>query len=284
MNNIIRRYIQRGTESLQNTVGALQTAVVPEENGVPAKVDNRLRVMMGQDFPLLPEGQDWEMNIRRNYFAIKGLGTALAALSESVTARFAELGPAVALALSTAQAAQADVEANELVDIAQAAELHAVEAKAVAAQTKADAAQALASGNTVAISAAQTKADAAQAKAEAAQAQATAAIAAAAAAQAQATAASTATTALAGRIRTKRVATPAMAIGGTATMNVVWETPFPDNLYTMSAPALVSGSLLGLAATVTAHSPTGCTVQIKNTLGLVLLAGAGTLELNAIHD
>lgn len=76
--------------------------------------------------------------------------------------------------------------------------------------------------------------------------------------------------------------TPALALGATVTLDVAWDTPLADANYGVFV-SMVGGSLLGLGATVTAQTATGCTIKIKNTLGLVLLAGAGTLEAFAYH-
>ncbi|WP_324671030.1 hypothetical protein [Hymenobacter sp. GOD-10R] len=195
---------------------------------------------------------------------------ALAAAQDLLKAQATANTQAIATAQAAANAAQAKADADEV--LAKAAQV-----KAEQALTAAQAAQA--SANTAQASATTAISNAASAATAASAAQSTAT-----AAQTSATAAQTAVAALADRFRSKRISTPAMLIGAEATINVVWDKPFTDNLYTMNKPELVGGSILGLAAQVTAHTAAGCTVKIKNTLGLQLAAGAATLEITALHD
>jgi hypothetical protein len=175
-----------------------------------------------------------------------------------------------------ATAALSGVEADRL--LAQAADAKANQALADAATAKGLAQAAQAKADTASTSAAEAKglAQTAQAKGEAAQASATTAINNAAAAQAAATAAGA-------RLRTKRVPTVAMPLSGTVTQVITWDVAFPDANYN-ALPELEGSGLLNQMASVTARTPTTCTVQIKNTLGLLLAAGAGTLTLTALHD
>ena len=85
---------------------------------------------------------------------------------------------------------------------------------------------------------------------------------------------------------TQRTATamlPALAGGGSASMNFTWPKPFPDTLYRVSAgfydPA---GGTFSFTRTATTKN--GCTGTVKN-LGLTALTGGtAQVELTATHD
>ncbi|TVT43125.1 hypothetical protein FNT36_03260 [Hymenobacter setariae] len=373
--------LQQAVAPIQTSVAGLQTVVGTNESGVPVNIDDRFRVALGQDFPVLPEGQTWPMSSRSNYFAIQLLKAQFATLNETVNNTFPALSLRLEQTESALAALQAQQDADDLAEVAQDAYAQqtralalAADAKAVAAQATADAAKAanlltdakaaaalsaaaVADGKAVAVQAkadadatatallqarlttdeaaiaaaqakaeqalaaaqaAQTTANTAQAKADAdakaaadaqltanqalalattasntaasaqtaatnAQASATTAINNAAAAQTTATAAQAATTALAAKFREKRVPTNQMALGATITQVVTWDTPFSDDKYSPIAELTGSG-VLGLRADVLSWTAATVTVQIKNTLGLVLVAGAGTLIITAKHD
>jgi len=297
---------------LQQTLSTLQNAVGTGEGAGLQSVDARARLIMGQDYPMLDDGQVWPMSCRNNYFAIAALQVQVQALADTLTARFAEFAPRLDLVQTQLTSVQAQQRADELADQALQAYAQATDAKATEAQARAAEALAKTQLNTAAeaslaaqlgkdeqaIAEARARAEAAFALATSAtntaaaagtqsanaQASATQAISTAAGAQTTATAAQAAVVALAARTRTKRISTPGMAVGATATIKVTWDTPFADSNYTLSAPALVGGTLLGLAASITAQTAADCTVQIKNVLGLVIAAGAGILEVTAVHD
>ncbi len=84
------------------------------------------------------------------------------------------------------------------------------------------------------------------------------------------------------RIRTKRVAVPAVAVGASQVVQVVWDTPFPSVNYTVPRPGVVGSASVDVQ--VTNKTVAGCTVSIKNTGIGALLASAATLEILAIHD
>ncbi|GAB2865893.1 hypothetical protein [Hymenobacter ruber] len=85
------------------------------------------------------------------------------------------------------------------------------------------------------------------------------------------------------KIRTKRVATPAMLISANPVITAAWDTPFADTNYTIQATLESANSgLLGLIPTVTAKTATGCTVTLK--VLIALAAGQGTIHLFALHD
>lgn len=300
MRPFLKNKIAAEVQPLSTTIGVLQAVVAPGEPGMPPTIDERLLALRtgitGQDTLIGPGMQNRTSALRLNAIEpqLTALTATVTALSNVVTARFADLGPRLSVAEAAVIAVQARVTAEEQATVAQQAKNTAndlADAARVAHDVSQDAQLALltsrATDNETKIIAAQAKADAAKADAAAAinaaataAANATAAQTAAAAAQAAAATAQTAAATQAARARTKLVPTPGMALGATATLNVVWDTPFPDAVYAV-IPALVGGSLLGLGATVTAQTAAGCTVQIKNTLGLVLLAGAGTLDLFA---
>lgn len=228
-----------------------------------------------------------------------------------MSAKFVDIGPRMALAEATLASTQA-------AQLAQAAQLQFLDAKATLTasateantlelaklqtrQAAAEAQQALLAARLTADEAAIT---AAQIAANTAQLAANQASAAAATAQAKADAdalavlaakttadaalltagqAGAATDKLAGRFRTVRVATPAVGLGGTMSVAITWAVPFADASY--NAVAEFEGlAVLGLTAVVTNRTATGCTVTSKNVLGLALLAGAGTITVTAIHD
>jgi hypothetical protein len=270
-----------------------------------------LRVSItGQTTP--PPKTGWAMSNNRSANRLNALEPKVEAMFDVLVEQH---GPQILLALAQAQEARAaaaavaaDLAANTLADEAQTAWIELVDAKATAtkaelALVKADTAAnkaALAAAQS-ATTAAQTKADSAQAKAEAAQSKADAASTAAAAAQAnaataisnaaaanteaqaakaQALATQTALTAFIARFRIKRQATPAMLLGATATVVVPWDVPYADAAYTTQLT--IEGT--GLQIKYKSHTKNDVTVEISNLLGLNLLAGAGTINAQALHD
>ncbi|TGE05547.1 hypothetical protein [Hymenobacter fodinae] len=86
--------------------------------------------------------------------------------------------------------------------------------------------------------------------------------------------------------QTKRVVTPAMAVGASVPVAITWDTPMPSANYTVSA-LLGNNSLLGMTWVLAAspvQTANGCTIILKNTGLLALLASAGTIQLLATHD
>lgn len=283
-------------------VGPPPTADLPADlptdlNGMRAL----LRTMLGQ--ASIPQGLNWDMSANRS-------ATRITLLEQLVMAKFSDLGPRLALAeaeVARTQAAQALIAADlKLLDAKATLTESATQANAASIvalqklQTAQEAAQALlqarATASETAIATALQKADAAQFAATAAQlsantaqakadADAVAAQAAAATAEAAKTTASqaiAASAAIAGRFRIRQIPTPQVALGGTMTIPVVWETPFADANY--NAVAEFEGlSVLGLTAVVTNRTATGCTVTSKNVLNLQLLAAAGLVTVTAIH-
>lgn len=252
-----------------------QVAGVPAE-GEPVPVDTRLSTVAGQALPTVPGGQRWPMSNRALYEAVAGLSAQLQVLTDLLAATRADVLPRLLLAQAAADKSLANDAANsarldalalqEQADALADAALQAYQARAESAQaaTQAQVSQAIAAAAT------------AQSKAEAAQATATQA-------QALAQAAQASQALLAARFRVARLASPAIAVGGTGTLQVTWSPAFADDKYSVVAEC-EGAALLGLEATVTARTATGCTVQLKNSLGLNLALGAGTISLLATHD
>ena len=293
------------TRAEQNRAAAIAAAIAPlvgstpdpDANAVPADMGGLralLRTMLGQ--PQVPTGTDWPMSANRSAKRLTDLEQQFAAFQSLVLAKFTDLTPRLALAEATLASAQAGLAANTAADllrdakdslIESATQANALDIAALKLQVAADEAKLTATASAAAAAqftatAARNEAATAQQKADA---DATAALAAAAkadAAQATANQAQAGLTALAARFRTKQLPTPAVAIGGTMTMNVVWDTPFADDKYN-AVPEFEGLSVLGLTAVVTNRTATGCTVTSKNVLGLALLAGAGLVTITAIH-
>jgi hypothetical protein len=75
----------------------------------------------------------------------------------------------------------------------------------------------------------------------------------------------------------------ATLISANPTVSVVWDTPFPDNNYTLQATLeSTNAGLIGMVPTITAKTKDGATVTLKILLALV--AGAGTVHFFAIRD
>lgn len=82
--------------------------------------------------------------------------------------------------------------------------------------------------------------------------------------------------------RAVSISSPAMAIGAAVTVTVTWPVAFADNSYGVSVTP-TTAALLGLSGGATTKTATGCIITLKNTLGLALLAGQGTLDIIATH-
>jgi hypothetical protein len=269
----------------------------PDADGVPADLGGLrtlFRTVLGQQ--MVPSGTEWPMSCNRSANRLSALELQFAALQNLVSAKFADLAPRLQLAEQTLTKTQAELAANRAADaladakdnlLESAVRANTLDIAALKLQALAD--EALLSSTASAAAAAQFTASVARSEAQAAQqkadadAVATLAVKAVAeAAQASASQAQAALAALAGRFRTKQMSTPAVALGGTMTLQVVWDQPFADTNY--NAIAEFEGlAVLNLTAVVTNRTATGCTVSSKNVLGLALLAGVGTVTITAIH-
>jgi hypothetical protein len=281
------------------------------EQNRQAAIEQAIEPLVGTTTVAAPGMSDMPQSLNGLRAALFALLTRQAMLEQFVTAKFADMAPRLALAEQTVASTQAQGTATAalaaFLDAKDALQDAAIQANALdtlALQKRAAAEelalatlQARATADEALITATKDKADAAQfeatmakgaaaaaqQKAEAAAAATTTAKAAADAAQATASTAQAGLATLTGRFRTKRLSTPAVAIGGTMKIDVTWDVPFPDDKY--NAVAEFEGlGLLGLTAVVTNRTATGCTVVSKNVLGLQLLAGAGMVTVTAIHD
>ncbi|MDF7810689.1 hypothetical protein [Hymenobacter sp. YC55] len=196
-----------------------------------------------------------------NATATQAKADAAVAKAEATAAKSATT--AQALALSAAQTETATAKAK-----ADAAQL-----KADAAMTKAEAAQALAASATATAATAQASAATAINNAAAASSQATAA-------QTTATAAQTNLDAFKERFRSKRQTTPPIAVGGTVLVTVQWDKPFADDKY--NTFLMIEGA--GQTIKYKSHTKEAVVGEVSNLLGLNVLAGAGIINAQALHD
>ena len=255
--------------------------------------------------------EDMPQNLNGLRARALALTNRLGLLEQFVTAKFLDMSPRLLLAEQTlattasAGRATADLAAfleakDTLLETAVAANtldiiawqkrtaatelaLAVLQARAAGDEAQLATVQRLAEAAQLDATLARAAASAMQARAEAAADLATKAKAVADTAATAAASAQASLTALASRFRSVRVATTAVAVGGTMTIVVVWPTPFADANY--NAVAEFEGlGLLGLAAVVTNRTATGCTISSRNVLGLALLAGAGMVTVTAIHD
>jgi hypothetical protein len=281
---------------LPQQIAELVGTDTPEADGLPTSIGGLralIRTMLGQQ--QMPTGQ-WPMSMNRSASRLNLLEPRVDTQAQDVAVLRAQvatltdlLGSTRADLLPRLALAEASLLTNTANDAAEAAKQEQVRLKTVALeskQTATDAALALVqtrlTQDEAAIAQAQATATAAKAKADADETAAVVAQAIAIAARDTANANQVALNALNARFRLKRLPIPAIGIGATGTLNVVWDTPFTDDNY--NAVAQVEGvALLGLAADVTARTATGCTVQLKNGLGIGITLASATVSITATH-
>lgn len=313
MNGIIAKLLADATAPLMTdlTLVKQQVGVAPDAPTVPT-VDARLLALRtdvtGQATLIGPRMTNRSSALRLDAFeaALALLDSKVTTLTDALAAQYASLAPRLEIgeantrlslandALNAAAAQSADAKAAAAISKAEAAD-----AKAVAARLVADAALALAQADQVGTAEAKAAATTAQAAADKAQATASdaAALAAAdkvAAAEARALAAEAKTTALAAqatadklaaRFRGKLVATPAitLAVNGSTSVPVLWDTPFADANYEIELTPQGT-SLLGVRLSYTSKTAAGFSLLLTNLGALSLAIAAGVVDATALHN
>jgi hypothetical protein len=281
---------------LPQQIAELVGTDTPEADGLPTSIGGLralIRTMLGQQ--QMPTGQ-WPMSMNRSATRLNLLEPRVDTQAQDVAVLRAQvatltdlLGSTRADLLPRLALAEASLLTNTANDAAEAAKQEQVRLKTVALESKQTATdttlalvQTRLTQDEAAIAQAQATATAAKAKADADETAAAVAQAIAIAARDTANANQVALNALNARFRLKRLPIPAIGIGATGTLNVVWDTPFADDNY--NAVAQVEGvALLGLAADVTARTKDGCTVQLKNGLGIGITLASATVSITATH-